>query len=159
MCLYPYFAMKIDPQFAPFPLRIGSSAIDRHGVFAETSIPPGRKVVEYTGQKITLRQALLRIRRILLGKQRGPKRIYIARINRGYAVDGAVGGSGAEFINHCCDANLFSRKTNGRILLYSKRLIRKGQELTIDYRFSPAAIPIACHCGSRKCRGTINRLK
>jgi len=149
--------MKIDPQFAPFPLRIRSSPIDRRGVFAETRIPPRRKVVEYTGEKITSHQSLLRLRRILFGK--GPKRLYIARINRRYSIDGAVGGSGAEFINHCCDPNLFVRKRDGRIFFYSKKPIRKGQELTIDYHFGPTTNPITCHCGSPKCRGTINRLK
>jgi uncharacterized protein len=149
--------VNIAPQFAAFPLRISISAIDRRGVFADKRIPAWRKVVEYTGEKITLHQSLLRLRRILFGK--GPKRLYIARVNRLYAIDGSVGGSGAEFINHSCDPNLFVRKTNGRIFLFSKKPIRKGQELTLDYRFGPAPNPIACHCGSRKCRGTINRLK
>ncbi len=146
--------MKIDRQFAAFPLRVKTSAIDRRGVFAEARIPARRKVVEYTGEKVTVRQAALRVRRILLGK--GPKRLYIARMNRRYAIDGGVGGSGAEFINHCCEPNLFGRKSHGRILFYSKKPIRKGQELTIDYRFGPAPNPIACRCGSAKCRGTIN---
>ncbi len=151
------FAMKIDSQFASFPLRVKSSAIDRRGVFAETRIPARHKVVEYTGEKITSHRALLRLRRILFGK--GSKRMYIARLNRHYAIDGSVGGSGAEFINHCCDPNLFARRSNGHMLFYSKKPIRKGQELTIDYRFGPAPNPIKCHCGSPKCRGTINLLK
>jgi uncharacterized protein len=153
--------MKIAPQFARFPLRVRSSAIDRRGVFAEARIPARRQVVEYTGEKITLQQALLRVRRILFGKtaKRGSKRLYIARVNRQYAIDGGVGGNGAQYINHCCDPNLLARKSNGRILFYSRKPIRKGQELTIDYHFGPSTNPIACHCGSPKCRGTINRLK
>ena len=157
--------MRIALQFARFPLRIRGSVIDGRGVFAETRIPARRQVVEYTGEKITLHQALLRVRRILFGSgtrrttKPPSKHLYIARLNRGYAIDGAVGGSGAEFINHCCDPNLFSRKNQGRIYFYSKKLIRKGQELTIDYKFGPSEMPMACRCGSPKCRGTINRPK
>jgi SET domain-containing protein len=149
--------MTVDPQFAAFPLLIRSSRIDRRGVFAEANIPARRKVVQYTGEKISLVQALRRVRRILM--RRGPKRLYIAKINRRWALDGARGGSGAQYINHCCDPNLFIRRSRGQIHFYSRKPIRKGQELTLDYRFGPSANPIACHCGSRKCRGTINRLK
>ena len=157
--------MKIAPQFARFPLCVKSSAIERRGVFAEARIPARRKVVEYTGEKITLHRALLRVGRILFGTgpkrrmRRGPKHLYIARLNRGYAIDGAVGGSGAEFINHCCEPNLFARKSHGHIHFYSKKTIRKGQELTIDYKFGPSETPMVCRCGSPKCRGTINRVK
>ena len=152
--------MMIDSRFAAFPLRVGSSAIDRRGVFAESAIPPRRKVVEYTGEKIPLQTSLRRIRRILFGKNRkGHKRLYLARVNRGYSIDGAVGDSGAEFVNHCCDPNLKWRKVNGRLFFYSRKRIRKGQELTIDYHFGPTDNPVKCRCGSRKCRGTINRPK
>jgi SET domain-containing protein len=150
--------MKIAAQFAAFPLRIGPSKIDRRGVFAESGIPARRKVVEYTGEKIRVAVAIRRTRRILF-RSRGPKRLYLARLNRFWVIDGAVGGCGAEFINHCCDPNLFPRRVRGRMAFFSKKPIRKGQELTIDYSFGPSPKPVTCRCGSRKCRGTINRLK
>jgi uncharacterized protein len=150
--------MKIAPQFAAFPLRTGPSRIDRRGVFAESGIPARRKVVEYTGEKIRVAVAIRRTRRILF-RSRGPKRLYLARLNRFWVIDGAVGGCGAEFINHCCDPNLFPKKVRGRMAFFSKKAIRKGQELTIDYSFGPSPKPVTCRCGSRKCRGTINRLK
>jgi SET domain-containing protein len=118
-------------------------------VFPEAGIPARRKVVEYTGEKITVHQVLLRARRILLRQRPETSLHHIAPVNRGYAIDGGVGGSGVEFINHCCEPNLFGRRSHGRILFYGKRPIRKGQ---IAYRFGPAANPIACHCGSPKCR-------
>jgi SET domain-containing protein len=150
-------SMKIDSQFASFALLVRASAIDRRGVFAETDIPARRKVLEYAGERITMRQARRRVGRIL--SRRGPKRLYIARVSRKVAIDGAVGGSGAEYINHCCDPNLFARRSRGSLFFYSKRRIRKGQELTIDYRFGPAPNPMTCRCGSLQCRGTINREK
>jgi SET domain-containing protein len=38
----------------------------------------------------------------------------------------------------------------------SKRLIRKGEELTVDYRFDHDAERVPCLCKSRQCRGSIN---
>jgi SET domain-containing protein len=38
----------------------------------------------------------------------------------------------------------------------SKRAIRRGEELTVDYRFSTKIERVPCACGARKCRGTIN---
>jgi len=67
-----------------------------------------------------------------------------------------VGGSGAELINHCCDPNLVRRRIGGHIYYYSRRRIRPGEELSVDYRFSKDSLRMKCRCGSPKCRGTIN---
>jgi uncharacterized protein len=73
-----------------------------------------------------------------------------------WTIDGAVGGSGAEIINHSCEPNLYTRIVRGHILYMSRRLILPGEELTVDYRFSDKLDPVPCRCGSRRCRGTIN---
>ena len=67
-----------------------------------------------------------------------------------------MGGSGAEIINHSCDPNLRSCIVGGHILYMSKRAIRRGEELTVDYRFSDKIEKVRCRCGSSVCRGTIN---
>ena len=67
-----------------------------------------------------------------------------------------MGGSGAEIINHSCDPNLYSCIVRGHILYMSKRAIRPGEELTVDYRFSDKIDEVRCRCGSSVCRGTIN---
>ena len=146
---------KIDIRFTPFALGIRRSVIDRLGVFAEKRIPPRRMVIEYAGERINWRQAIQRFRRIW--KRKGPKRLYFALLNRRWIIDGAVGGSGAEFINNCCDPNLSGRRRHGRLLLYGRRQIRKGEELTIDYAYSSKSPRAICLCGSPKCCGTINR--
>jgi SET domain-containing protein len=146
---------KIDIRFTPFALGVRRSPIDRFGVFAEKSIPGGRMVIEYMGERITRRQAVRRFGRIW--RRKGPKRYYLACLNGRWVVDGAVGGSGAELVNHSCDPNLSARKRCGRILFYSRKRIRKGEELTLDYRYDPKAPPASCRCGSAKCRGMINR--
>jgi SET domain-containing protein len=67
-----------------------------------------------------------------------------------------VGGSGAEIINHSCEPNLRASIRQGHILYFSKRAIRPGEELTVDYRFSDEIERVRCACGARGCRGVIN---
>ena len=43
---------SIDPRFACFRLSIRASGIHGRGVFAAEPIPPRRKVIEYTGERI-----------------------------------------------------------------------------------------------------------
>jgi SET domain-containing protein len=38
----------------------------------------------------------------------------------------------------------------------SKRVIKKGEELTVDYHFAKNIEKVPCLCGSGNCRGTIN---
>ena len=140
-------APKIDSKYARFRLRVGRSGIHGRGVYAAEQIPARRKVIEYTGERISRRETS---RRGL-----GP-RTYLFTLDNYWTIDGAVGGSGAELINHSCDPNLVSWVFKGHILYMSKRAIRKGEELTVDYHFSEKIEDVPCRCGSAKCRGTIN---
>lgn len=138
---------RIDSKHACFRLRVKSSKIHRWGVYAEESIPARRKVIEYTGEKVNRKET----------KRRGEREhVYLFELNPYWCIDGAVGGSGAELINHSCDPNLYSWVTKGHILYMAKRDIKPGEELTIDYRFSKNVEKVSCKCGSPKCRGTIN---
>jgi uncharacterized protein len=144
---------RLDLRLAHYRLRIRPSHIERFGVFAEEAIPPGKKVIQYTGERISDREAMRRaIRMLAAGK---PGRVYTVRLNPRSRLDGSVGGSGAEFINHSCDPNLTMRQIRGQIFLYSFRRIKTGEELTIDYGFR-CSLP--CRCGSSKCRGTMCRV-
>lgn len=137
----------IDPKHTCFHLSIRESKIHRRGVYAEELIPKGRKVIEYTGERISRRET----------KRRGQGSItYLFTLDSYWTIDGAVGGSGAEIINHSCEPNLATRIVRGHILYVSKRVIRPGEELTVDYRFSDKLERVRCRCGSPGCRGTIN---
>jgi SET domain-containing protein len=137
----------IDPRYACFRLEIRESPIHRRGVYALERIPPRRKVIEYTGERISRRET----------KRRGDGPLtYLFTLDDYWTLDGAVGGSGAEIINHSCDPNVSTMVFKGHILYMSKRLIRPGEELTVDYRFSDKVETVACKCGARICRGTIN---
>lgn len=146
---------RIDLALAAFPLRIARSRIQGYGVFAAGFIPRGRKVIEYTGERIRWPEAYARLKKLL--RPRVPKRLYMFRLNRIWRIDGAVGGSGAERINHSCDPNLRARIIRRHILFFSRRRIRPGEELSLDYRLSPKALRIRCRCGSPNCRGFLNR--
>src|SRR5689334_11577148 len=138
---------RVDPNQACFRLALRRSPIHRWGVYAEEPIPPRRKVIEYTGERISRRETL----------RRGQAELtYLFTLDNYWTLDGSVGGSGAEFINHSCDPNLRSCILKGHILYMSVRPIRPGEELTVDYRFSKKIERVPCHCGSPKCRGAIN---
>jgi SET domain-containing protein len=142
---------RIDPRFANFKMRLAKSKIHRWGVYAAEPIPANRKVIEYTGEKISRRETK---RRSLHSEL-----IYLFTLDDYWTIDGAVGGSGAEYINHSCEPNLASRIIRGHILYYSVRPIKCGEELTVDYRFARNVEKVICRCGSPKCRGTINVLE
>jgi uncharacterized protein len=137
----------IDSRHACFRMEIRESKIHRRGVYALQRIPKGRKVIEYTGERISRKET----------KRRGQGSItYLFTLDDYWTIDGAVGGSGAEIINHSCEPNLYTKIVRGHILYMSKRAIRPGEELTVDYRFSNKLDRVPCRCGSKGCRGTIN---
>ena len=138
---------RLDPQFACFRMSIRKSRIHRYGVYAAERIPANRKVIEYTGERISRRETARR--------GQGPH-TYLFTLDSYWTIDGAVGGSGAEIINHCCEPNLRTIILRGHILYVSKRVIRTGEELTVDYRFSDKIDKVKCRCGAPGCRGTIN---
>ncbi len=140
-------APSINPRFCCFDLVIRESRIHHRGVYTREAIPPRRKVIEYTGERISRREA----------KRRGQGNItYLFTLDDYWTIDGAFGGSGAEIINHSCDPNLYSWIFKGHILYMSLRAIRKGEELTVDYRFSDKIERVRCACGAPGCRGVIN---
>jgi uncharacterized protein len=135
----------IDNRFACFRLRVAPSRIHRWGVYADESIPAGRKVIEYTGEKIDRAEY-----------NRREQTTYIFELDHEWLIDGGVDGSGAELINHSCEPNMATRILKGHILYFSLRRIEKGEELTVDYNYDASDELMACGCGSKKCRGTIN---
>jgi SET domain-containing protein len=137
----------IDPRHACYSIEIRESRIHRLGVYALEDIPPRRKVIEYTGEKISRRETKRRCE---------GEFTYLFTLDNYWTIDGAVGGSGAEIINHSCEPNLRALVLKGHILYMSRRPIRKGEELTVDYCFSDKFDPVACMCASANCRGVIN---
>jgi SET domain-containing protein len=136
---------RINPKKAYFDLRIGRSSLHRYGVFALEDIPRGRRVIEYTGKRLSYEQ---------VWHIEAPDDVYIANMNAQWFLDGSSGGSGAQFINHSCDPNLFWQCVRNRLLFFSRRKIRAGEELTVDYAYPVKLQRILCRCGARRCRRT-----
>ena len=139
---------EIDPRYTRFRLIVRPSRIHRWGVFAGETIPAGVKVIEYTGERIAR----------LEGKRRSARELhYLFDVDKYWKLDGARGGSGAEYINHSCEPNLFADIKRGRVFYFSERRIHAGEELLVDYMFSKSDERVPCHCGAKNCCGTINK--
>jgi SET domain-containing protein len=139
---------RINPKYACFGMKLAPSKIHRWGVYATEFIPAHRKVIEYTGEKISRRETKRRAA--------SSKFIYLFTLDPYWTIDGSMGGSGAEYINHSCEPNLVARITKGHILYMSRRNIQPGEELTVDYHFEKNVERVPCRCGAPSCRGTIN---
>jgi uncharacterized protein len=148
MALAPIEVRRIDPKFTPFKLSIRESRIHGHGVYAGERIPANRKVIEYTGERINRRETK---------KREEGAYTYLFTLDKYWTIDGAVGGSGAELINHCCEPSLISRIMKGHIIYMSLRAIEPGEELTIDYNFDISTGRDVCKCGAAKCRGIMQK--
>ena len=138
---------RIDDTATAFRLEARPSPIHRFGVFAAQTIPANVRVIEYTGERIGYREAERRRERPYL---------YLLWVAPGRLIDGAVGGSGAELINHSCAPNVVVDVTEGRVFFVSLREITTGEELLLDYRVGGDAPPIPCRCGAASCRGFLN---
>ena len=140
----------VDSRYACFKLEVRPSKIHRWGLYAGETIPRRRKIIEYTGEKISRRETKRRAE--------GPLN-YLFTLNSYWCIDGNVGGSGAQYINHSCEPNCYAWIHKEHILYMSARDIRKGEELTIDYHFDKDVERVPCSCGAKNCRGTINLLE
>jgi uncharacterized protein len=139
----------VNPKYSSYNLEIRRSRIHSVGVFAMQEIPAHKPIIEYTGKRLTVEQAL---------DLKSPQDRYLVRLSRHWIADGRFGGSGAELVNHSCDPNLQWKRSKGRLTLWSRRRIRAGEELTLRYAYPYKATRVPCRCGSAKCRGTLRYL-
>lgn len=138
---------RIDPKKSYYRLECRRSKIHRWGVFALEPIPARRRVIEYTGERIDAAE---------MERRAGKKLLYLFSVSPNRIIDGAVGGSGAQYINHSCDGNLKSYSVNGHIYLSSLRPIEAGEELTYDYNIDEE-FDVPCVCGAENCRGKLGQ--
>jgi SET domain-containing protein len=130
-------------------LSIRKSRINGKGCFAIQHFPRGKKIAEYTGERISTVEAMRRSRRRILR---------ICAIDSRWSLDGSRGGNGTHYINHSCAPNSFMKILYGHIQFYALRDILPGEEITIDYEMTLHSDKKRCYCGAPLCRGTINRL-
>jgi uncharacterized protein len=128
-------------------LMIRSSSIHAAGCYTTSRIPKGARVVEYTGPRISKRQADK--------LYKDSKITYLFGIGDGSKV---INGHGiAMFINHSCDPNCETDEIRGRVWITSLRTIEPGEELTYDYNLYDGDDDdlARCYCGAPSCRSTM----
>jgi SET domain-containing protein len=136
---------------------VRGSKIHGHGMFATKLIPPGTRIIEYTGERISksegFRREELRQRRAARG---GDGCIYTFEVSDRVDIDGRVLWNTARYINHSCAPNCESQIVRGRVWIVSLRRIEPGEELTYDYYYDYAHYKEhPCRCGARHCAGYI----
>jgi SET domain-containing protein len=109
------------------------------GLFALRDIPARRRVIEYVGELITDEEA---------GRRRGK---YLFDLGDGRAIDGRARSNPARYVNHSCDPNAEAFISGRRVWVWSRRRIRAGEEITIDYGpayFDEYIRPNGCTCAA-----------
>lgn len=131
-------------------LTVKTSRINGKGCFATTRFPRGKKIAEYTGERISEAEANRRANRRVLR---------ICAIDTRWSLDGSRGGNGTHYINHSCEPNSYMKILYGHIQFYALRDIHPGEEITIDYESTLHPDTKRCYCGAKTCRGTINKIQ
>jgi SET domain-containing protein len=91
---------------------------------------------------------------------------YMFRVDDETVVDATRAGNVARFINHCCEPNCYAAvvelpalqglRGGKKIVMFARRPIQIGEEVTYDYKFALGAVKVACHCGAPNCMGRMN---
>ncbi|KAK6745876.1 hypothetical protein RB195_012158 [Necator americanus] len=138
-------------------IKFARSRIHGWGLYAMEAIAPDDMIVEYVGQKVRNTVADVREKAY---ERRGIGSSYLFRIDDTTVIDATRMGNFARFINHSCQPNCYAKVVtvdgDKRIVIYSKTLINKGDEITYDYKFPIEDDKVDCLCGAPNCRGTLN---
>jgi len=107
------------------------------GLFASHPIASGRRIIEYTGPIVTSEE---------VERRRGR---YFFTVDEEYAIDGSPRTNLARYINHSCRPNAEALVEGKRIWIWSKRAIKPGEQITINYGkeyFDDYIRPVGCKC-------------
>lgn len=138
-------------------IKFARSRIHGWGLYAMETIAQDEMIVEYIGQKI---RSLVADEREKAYERRGIGSSYLFRIDEQSVIDATRRGNFARFINHSCQPNCYAKvltiEGEKRIVIYSRTIINKGEEITYDYKFPLEDDKIDCLCGAKSCRGYLN---
>ena len=139
------------------------SPIHGRGVFAATVIKKGTPIVEYKGDRMTWDEAL----ELPPSDPDNPAHTFFFELSDGMVIHGGVRGNAARWINHSCKPNAESYEDEkGRVFIQAIKNIKKNDEISYDYKLSvdgkltkKERKDYRCHCGSKKCRGYLVKIK
>ncbi|KAI9094630.1 hypothetical protein DFS34DRAFT_582658 [Phlyctochytrium arcticum] len=138
-------------------LKFAKSKIHDWGLFAMERIEMNEFVIEYIGEIVRQKVADHREKNY---EREGIGSSYLFRIDNDHIIDATKRGNMARFINHNCEPNCSAKiitvAGKKRIVIYAKREIEGGEEITYDYQFPIEDDKIPCLCGAPGCRGTLN---
>ncbi|WP_298833553.1 SET domain-containing protein-lysine N-methyltransferase [uncultured Piscinibacter sp.] len=139
-------------------IQVRRSGVHGKGVFALKPLKKGEVIIEYKGEVIDWPEALRRHPH----DPKDPDHTFYFHIDDGNVIDAKHGGNAARWINHACEPNCEADEIDGRVFIKALRNIKPGEELFYDYGLiidekytAKLKKQFACHCGSKKCRGTM----
>ncbi|MGN6806206.1 MAG: SET domain-containing protein [Trinickia sp.] len=139
-------------------LVVRRSGVHGKGVFAAQPLRAGERLLEYKGQRISWKEAVRRHPH----DPDEPNHTFYFALEDGRVIDGNVDGNSARWINHSCSPNCEAEEIEGRVFIQALRDISADEELFYDYglviderQTKKLKKEYACHCGARKCRGTM----
>jgi hypothetical protein len=109
------------------------------GLFARVPLRAGQRVIEYTGERISTEEA----------DRRGGR--YLFHVDDKRTIDATGRDNLARYINHACRPNCEARTVGRRIVIYARRAIEPGEELTYHYGavyFRAYIEPVGCRCAT-----------
>jgi SET domain-containing protein len=116
------------------------------GLFATESIPARKRIIEYVGTLVSNEE---------VERSRGK---YFFGVNTRWSIDGRARSNTARYINHACRPNAEAFVSGHRVWVWSKREIKAGEEITINYGreyFDKEIRPKGCRC--KACGGKTNK--
>ena len=138
--------------------KVSSSHIQGRGAFATHRIRNGTRIIEYTGERITSKEADARYE----NNHAKDSPVLLFVVDKRMVIDAGVNGNEARFINHSCEPNCEAVIDARRIYVEAVRTILPGEELTYDYNLTrdkqddkETEAEYVCHCGAPTCRGTM----
>ncbi|EDW32760.1 GL18348, partial [Drosophila persimilis] len=137
---------------------LARSKIQGLGLYAARDIEKHTMIIEYIGEVIRTEVSEIREKQYE-SKNRG---IYMFRLDEDRVVDATLSGGLARYINHSCNPNCVTEivevDRDVRIIIFAKRKIYRGEELSYDYKFDieDDAHKIPCACGAPNCRKWMN---
>lgn len=139
-------------------IQVRRSGVHGKGMYALLPLAKGEVLIEYTGEVIDWTEALKRHPH----DPNDPHHTFYFSIDEDHVIDAKFGGNASRWINHSCKPNCEADEQDGRVFIKTLRKIAPGEELFYDYGLvidgkhrKKLKKQYACHCGAKKCRGTM----
>jgi uncharacterized protein len=135
------------------PIKVRRSGVHGRGVYATDFIKKGKRIIEYTGRRVTDEEA---------PDDRESAHTFNFGLSNGKVIDPIIDGNDARWINHSCDPNCEAIEVRNRVFIHALRDITPGEELFYDYSLEidepitpKSKKQYECLCGESSCRGTM----